>query len=255
MSEVLSCGTVPATAIQSGEISISAKDLGVVAMPDFCQRCFWVKLRLKQRKSELPFQIFPGIFSSIDSYTKNIVHGWFDKYHSAPRWMQKLEPIKDCVRKLPTYREYKFFNNEHGIWLRGSPDGVLIRPDNSYIIVDYKTAKYTEAQDRLYPMYATQLNVYALIGMQTGIFPTVNALALIYTEPLSSEEYASNDMNHTDDGFRMGFAANIHHVDLDIGMISGLLGKVREIHDMGVPPKGRSGCKDCESVNQLIGLV
>jgi hypothetical protein len=52
------------------QIRISAKNLGELAMPSFCPRCFWLKLRLNNR---LPFQIFPGIFSSIDSYTKTIV--------------------------------------------------------------------------------------------------------------------------------------------------------------------------------------
>jgi len=43
------------------ELCISAKNLGEVALPDFCPRCFWLKLHARQ----LPFQIFPGIFSAI----------------------------------------------------------------------------------------------------------------------------------------------------------------------------------------------
>ena len=35
---------------------ISAKDLGELAKPDFCSRCFW----LKRHARSLPFQIFPG---------------------------------------------------------------------------------------------------------------------------------------------------------------------------------------------------
>ena len=39
-------------------------------MPDFCERCFWIHRRLKN----IPFQIpMPGIFSSIDSYVKNVM--------------------------------------------------------------------------------------------------------------------------------------------------------------------------------------
>lgn len=244
---------MPATAIQSSKgLSISAKNLGAVAMPDFCPRCFWIKLRSKK----LPFQIFPGIFSSIDSYSKHIVHGWFDKYQNAPRWMQKLGPLKGYVdSKAYHHARYKFLDSVHGVWLGGSPDGVFVCADGSHIIVDYKTAKYTGAQDRLYPIYEAQLNAYALIGMRTGMFPNVSGLFLIYTEPLSGKEYAYNETNHTNDGFRLGFSANIHHVGLNVDMISGLLGKVKEIHDMEIPPNGRDGCEDCESVNHLTGMV
>ena len=47
-------------------LRISAKNLGELAKPDFCPRCFWLRTHAKR----LPYQIFPGIFSSIDAYTK-----------------------------------------------------------------------------------------------------------------------------------------------------------------------------------------
>ncbi|MEK7873958.1 MAG: hypothetical protein AAB502_08910, partial [Chloroflexota bacterium] len=54
------------------EVIISAKNLGGFAGPDACERCLWIGLHGK-----LPYQIFPGIFRSIDSYTKKVVHGFF----------------------------------------------------------------------------------------------------------------------------------------------------------------------------------
>ena len=54
------------------KLRISAKNLGVLSLPNFCPRCFWLKTHAKQ----LPFQIFPGIFSSINAYTKRVVHVW-----------------------------------------------------------------------------------------------------------------------------------------------------------------------------------
>ena len=78
----------------SNQIRISAKNLGALAMPDFCPRCFWLKLRMENK---LPFQIFPGIFSSIDSYTKNIVHSWFDTHGCCPVWLSELGEIKGYV--------------------------------------------------------------------------------------------------------------------------------------------------------------
>ena len=57
------------------QIRISAKNLGQLVLDDFCPRCFWLKLKLGFK---LPFQIFPGIFSTIDSYSKKITWQYFD---------------------------------------------------------------------------------------------------------------------------------------------------------------------------------
>jgi len=45
----------------SDQFRISAKNLGELVLSDFWPRCFWLKLNTRQ----LPFQIFPGIFSLI----------------------------------------------------------------------------------------------------------------------------------------------------------------------------------------------
>ena len=102
------------------QIRISAKNLGAAALPDFCPRCFWLRLRNK-----LPFQIFPGIFSSIDSYNKRIVHSWFNKHNRPPDWMRALGDIvgyrdehgtkaaalEEQRRKAPSPEELERFRN------------------------------------------------------------------------------------------------------------------------------------------------
>ncbi|MFC1913632.1 hypothetical protein ACFLX7_05560, partial [Chloroflexota bacterium] len=227
-----------------------AKNLGEVAMWTFCPRCFWIK---RQLNNKLPFQIFPGIFSSIDSYTKRVVHGWFDKYGSPPPWLGDLGNLVGYIEP-PHYSKYNIVDQENNILLTGSPDGVFIRPDNSHIIVDYKTAKYTGAQDMLYPMYETQLNAYAMIGNKCGLDP-VSDLALIYMEPVTDEVAAAGDENYRGDGFGMSFAANIHKVKLDINIIPALLSKTREINDLNSLPDGREGCRDCQQLEDLLGVI
>ena len=63
------------------QLQISGKNLGTLARPDCCPRCFWLQ---HTTDKGLPYQIFPGIFSSIDAYTKNVVHGWFDRHGDGP---------------------------------------------------------------------------------------------------------------------------------------------------------------------------
>ena len=100
----------------ASQIRISAKVLGEVALPNFCPRCFWIKLKMGNR---LPYQVFPGIFSSIDSYSKRVVHSWFDNHQVPPVWLGGLGEIVDY---LPPPHHSKFL-------LTGSPDGVFIRSD------------------------------------------------------------------------------------------------------------------------------
>ena len=38
---------------------ISGKDLGQLALPSFCPRCFWIG---RKAPMGLPYQMFPGIF-------------------------------------------------------------------------------------------------------------------------------------------------------------------------------------------------
>jgi hypothetical protein len=231
------------------QIRISAKNLGELALPSFCPRCFWLKLRLNNK---LPFQIFPGIFSSIDSYTKNIIHAFFDTYGKFPLWLGDLGELVS-YRKPPHYSKFNIVDSESNVLLTGGPDGVFVRPDNSYLIADYKTARYTGKQDELMPMYEVQLNSYAAIGEQCGLSP-VSQLALIYMEPVTHTDAVFNRSNHRDNGFAMGFSAHIHTIELRPNTIPPLLAQVRQIYEMVSPPDGHAGCSDCQAVERLLEI-
>src|SRR5574343_1423460 len=103
------------------ELKISAKELGYLAMPDFCPRCFWFK---RNAPDGLPFQIFPGIFSSIDSYIKNVVHEWFDRHGSLPSWMPGLASVKKYL-KAPWYTKFKHMDHASGMTINGMVDDLF----------------------------------------------------------------------------------------------------------------------------------
>jgi len=234
----------------NNQITISAKNLGSLAMPDFCPRCFWIK---QQVRNKLPFQIFPGIFSSIDAYTKRVIHSWFDQKKNQPPWLKKLGEFKGYIDP-PHYTRYHTLIEKYNIVLRGSPDGILVRKDGSYFIIDYKTAKFTPGQDELFPMYDAQLNSYALIGERLDLNP-VSGLALIYTEPVTDDKSAASDEIRKDYGFSMRFSAHIENVEKDASRLYPLMKKVREINDLPIPPEGITGCKDCEKLENLISII
>jgi hypothetical protein len=231
-------------------LRISAKSLGSLALPCFCPRCFWIQMHAQNK---LPYQIFPGIFSSIDSYGKRLVHGWFDRHGSAPPWLSSLGEIRGYL-KPPHFSKFNVRDAETSILLSGWPDGILVRKDNSHLIVDYKTAKFTEHQDELFPMYEVQLNAYAYIGERCGLAP-VSGLALIYTEPVTDATSAGSDANMTGQGFRMEFSAHILPVQMRTDRVPQLLRKVRDVFDLPHPPESSEGCQDCPLLGNLISLA
>lgn len=201
----------------------------------------------------IPYQIFPGIFSTLDSYSKRLVHGWFDRGCGVPPWLASLGDIRGYVDP-PHYSKFCILDRKANVLLRGTPDGILVKEDGSYIIIDYKTAKFTPNQDALFPMYEVQLNAYAVIGEQTGISP-VSALALVYTEPVSDAAAVSKDSNQTSTGFMMEFSAHIRPVDLAPEIIPSLLAKVRRIYDFDRPPAPGYACEDCALLQGLLDVA
>lgn len=203
--------------------------------------------------SKLPFQIFPGIFSSIDSYTKKIVHCHFDNGKCFPPWLGELGQLV-AYKEPPHYSKFQMVDKDSNVRLWGTPDGIFVKSDGSHIIVDYKTAKHTGAQDRLMPVYQVQLNAYAAIGEQCGLHP-VSSLALIYMEPITNGETTLYVSNNRDYGFDMGFAAAVHPVDLNINIIPALLARARDLYELPNPPEGYENCKECANLDNLIATA
>ena len=199
------------------------------------------------------FDSFPGIFSSIDVYTKRVVRGWFDDVNTLPPWLSALGEVSG-YEKPPHWSEFSIIDEQYDIQFGGEADGILRRPDDSHMIVDYKTAKHTGNQDALYPAYQAQLNAYSRIGNELDFDP-VTDLALIYMEPVTCDTAASRDDNRRGDGFAMGFAADVVTVPVNPEILEPLLAKTREIFELERAPASRTGCTDCQRVGQLSVLL
>ncbi len=230
--------------------TISATDLGFYASSRFCPHCAWVRLHVKN----LPYQSFPGIFSTIDRYNKLIVQGHFDRESALPVWLSGLGEVESYI-KPPHWSKFKIYDEPSGITLRGEADGIFKMRDGSHTIVDYKTSKFSPAQRAMLRSYVTQLNAYAYIGERLGLSP-VGRLALVYMEPSTGEDTALNpDLVHSS-GFSMDFSATVVDVDLKPEkLVPPLLRKVRAVAELDNPPDGSPGCKDCEALDLLISTL
>ncbi|KPL01240.1 MAG: hypothetical protein AMJ91_00900 [candidate division Zixibacteria bacterium SM23_73_3] len=230
------------------QIRISAKDLGGLALPNFCPRCFWIKMHCSNK---LPFQIFPGIFSSIDSYTKKVTNTHFARYSQLPSWLKELGDLGKPV-KVPHYSKFCIVDEKTDVKLTGMPDEILQREDGSHFIIDYKTSKFTKTQDSLLPVYEVQLNAYAYIGKRQGFDP-VSGIALVYMEPQTDLVQEELDSKLWENGFLMGFAGHVLQLKLEDELkIPSLLKEVRRIYDQKSPPPGDQDCRDCKLLDQLI---
>ena len=229
------------------QIQISAKNLGALALLSFCVRCFWLRMRCR---NGLPYQIFPGIFSSIDGYSKKITALHFDQRGRVPRWFDDFGELGSPI-KVPGWSKFQLFDEETNIRLTGIPDEVLRHPKKGLSIFDYKTARFTDAQDVLAPMYHTQLNAYALIAQNIGLGQT-SSLGLLYYEPVTELEGADPDFLIKNDRFFLEFSPRLKPVKLETETIRPLLRRVREICDLSECPAGRSDCRDCAMLEELV---
>lgn len=236
--------------MKNEQIRISAKTLGhLLAMPNSCPRCAWLKL-----KCDLPFQIFPGIFSSIDSYIKKITWSHYERDGRLPNWFKHFGEFGKPV-KAPPRSQFYFIDEETNVQLTGIVDDILQRKDGSYFIVDYKTARFTANQNILLPVYKVQLNGYALIAEKCGLKP-VTGIGLVYYEPQTNVTSDILDMVLLDKGFHMPFRAHLLELELKPEeMIMPLLKKVRAIADLTELPTWNVSCSDCQKLKALIQLA
>jgi hypothetical protein len=235
-------------------LTIPSRTLGQLMMTGFCPRCFWIGLHCD---GKLPYQTpFPGIFSSIDAYGKDIIHDYFDRNGELPRWYPDIGKVTGYLTTKKLHWSKFFYEDpDTRIALRGTPDDIFRLPDGKHHIVDYKTAKVTKTQDELFPLYLVQLNVYAYIANMRGEFPTT-ALSLIYVEPLTDIPSTEFDLVMSDSGFALNFMATRKKVELKAEiLIPELLRKAREIYGRSRPPEGREGCKDCQLLERLVGVA
>ncbi len=231
-------------------LRISAKNLGQLSLFGFCPRCFWFQCKMGFRT---PWSIFPGVFSSFDAFQKRVVHGFFEKHGNLPPWLGALANLGTPV-PVPHHSKFRYHDKGMDILLTGMPDEMLRLPNGWLHILDYKTARYTEGQDRLLPIYRTQLNGYALIAERLGM-GKVAGLALVYFEPQTDVENENAGEAVKKKGFDLGFRATAVPIDLDLETIPPLLRKARELFDLPEAPGGKDGCKDCELLARLLQVA
>ena len=206
------------------------------------------------RVKPLSWQGFPGIFSSIDRYTKQVVVGHLRREGCLPPW---LAEIGDTIEHLdpPHWSKFKATDEATDVTLRGEADAVFRLSDGACAIVDYKTSRYNPENRSQHRVYRAQLNAYAWIAQRLD-FPPVSRLALAYMEPATGPEGVDSTDLIDVDGFALGFRPRLVDVELNPQrLIPPLLRQATRIHALTEPPQSREGCRDCDALEGLLAML
>ncbi len=231
---------------------LSAKTIGELAMPDFCPRCFWIRMRLGNK---VPFKTPPpGIFSSIDSYTKR----YFEQLLGSgrlPSLVPELSNASGIVKqRMPDLRhDY----SEGTVFLTGIPDAIFSNKDSSYTVADYKTARFTEAQRSMLPIYEVQVRAYAAMAKEAGLKP-LNSLLLIYLEPLTGDDSIADDIDKNLPGtgqLSLRLQPFVHSIKQNEFQVIRLLESADRILRLSEPPEPYGGCQNCRALKNLNNLI
>lgn len=201
----------------------------------------------------LPFQIFPGIFSSIDSYSKKVTMHHFLQYGRVPDWFDAFGELGTPI-PVPGWAKFQMADAASGIRIRGVPDEIFRNRELGIWIGDYKTARFTDNQDSLSPMYRVQLNCYGMIAQGIGL-GAVHGLGLLYYEPVTDIPDTERDVLIQRDRFLLQFTPKIKPISFEPNIIPPLLQKVREICDCSESPPPRLGCRDCYLLESLLRVA
>ena len=228
-------------------LTISATELGSYAGFRFCARCAWIRMHVRA----LPWQGFPGIFSSIDRYTKLIVLDHLRSEGRLPGWMGAIGESVEYIDP-PHWSKFQAEDEATGVTLRGEADAVFRLSDGSCAIIDYKTSRYNPENRGQHRVYRAQLNAYAWIAGRQD-FPAVSRLALAYMEPDTGDEAIDSAAMLDADGFVLGFRPRVVEVELDPErLIPPLLRRAAGIHAAPRPAEAREGCRDCAALDGLL---
>lgn len=238
-----------ATSSSKATFSLSARQVAQIPTTHFCPACFWIEAHYEPWG--FPFQIpMPGVFKTIDAFSKNLAHACIDKGLPLPKGFPTLGPIKRYANTQNLhYKKFQRYNKDSDILLRGSPDDLIILEDNSYHIFDYKTSCLTTNQEALLGIYEGQLNVYAWIAEHlAGRSPS--GIHLLFFHPIAQVKASqADDLRQSPS---LSFAIKNKPMDLNTKQIPSWLAYAREVYDLAQAPSHTPSCKNATRIEHLV---
>lgn len=206
-----------------------------------CKRCFWLRVN---RDAERPESGFPSAVGEFDRDLK----AHFDTYRRAGRVPpslrsadvdERLVTDTDFVSRCRAWqREPQYSDPSVGATLVGGLDDLLVAPDGSLVVLDYKTR--ASFPDVPHGHYRRQLALYTLLLDESG-HQTTDYGALLYFAP--SGIAAGGDLR---------FQTELRRVPVAVEAVRGLFERAAEVARDSIPPPD-ADCQFCGWSKQNAG--
>lgn len=230
------------------QIRISPSKLGVFALPDYCPLCCYRLLRMRFQK---PYNFPPAyVLIELDGHQKQMARVALED-GDLPEF------FGDCAdaTEMLDVSSLACHDEDTDLDLYGKPDFVLRLPDETFAIIDAKTAHVKKEGSPLFYAYRLQVNFYAYVAGLASPSYTVSRGGLLYFQfaGMTDTEIRKN----FNDTYMWG-KFKPEYVDVEIDpdtVVIPVLNRIRELLDMTEAPKGRKGCRDCELIDAFSHLL
>lgn len=196
-----------------------------------CKRCFYLKVA---RGFQRPRSIMPKIFTNIDSQMKQFFAAKRTKTILPTLPAGIVEYGDKWVESIP----FKPSSQCSECFIRGKVDTILKLDDGSYAVIDFKTA---ETRSEHIPLYARQLNAYALALEKAApgklSLTPVTTLGLVVYEP---RRFQSGTAAASLEGSMTWI-----EIARDDDSFTSFLAEMLHVLDQPNPPGGAAGCEWC----------
>jgi hypothetical protein len=231
------------------EMRVSPSKIGALAVPDACERCFWLLMRLKFRS---PYNWpMPGVMFALDFHQKQLVRVTLGQKKTLPEF---FGPFQDATELLEI-ESVSGFHKGTGLTLFGKPDLVMMNAKGELSIIDNKTSKKQPPEHPLTAKYVVQTNFYGYVLEQSDPDMKVSKVGILNYEfaPLSDKDILKNT---EDDQCWTRFNPVVTEVDYDPEkIVVPVLGHVRDLMDQTSIPSGKDGCRDCKLLGSFHDLI
>jgi CRISPR/Cas system-associated exonuclease Cas4 (RecB family) len=200
-----------------------------------CPRCLWLHFNEGLKR---PRGLFPSLPGGMDEMFKKYFDEYRQKKELPPEIKGKIDArLFDDMEKLETWRNIDFGRGgfkaqfpEYDILLSGAIDELLITPDGSFIILDFKTRGYPTKEDT-HAHYQHQLDLYALLLEKNNMKVYPKGYLLFFWP----EKYSDNIAN---------FKTELVELELSAARAHEILQRTVEIIN-GKKPLAHSNCEFC----------
>lgn len=136
-----------------------------------CKHCYYLKVRKGITRPSMPF---PGVFSALNTRLQGALLG---------KDLREFSPVLPAgkVESQEGFVESKQIPGTQ-VFIKGKYDLLVLQPDGSYMIIDFKISQPSE--DKI-PKYQTQLQSYhyAFIHPTHGVVKNITKMGLIIMYP------------------------------------------------------------------------